>query len=173
MSAPLKDFRGKITVEADTVLEALNRATGRDKSEIARDVLHKWAVDQIHAASVMHRLLEAEGLPGIDSGAGGNARESQGIAGNRRESQGARGNEGAQRRRNRAGVGRGHDLGRRAAPGAALQAFAGPGRQDAGGPVVVSDVPGGPVGRPGPSTTRSKLERNSLCPWFPGPTVTA
>lgn len=85
MSAPLKDFRGKVTAETDAVLEALNRATGKDKSEIARDVLHRWASDQIHAASVMHKLLQAEGLPGIDSGVAGNARESQGIAGSGRE----------------------------------------------------------------------------------------
>ena len=78
MSTPLKDFRGKVTAETDAVLEALNRATGRDKSEIARDVLHRWASDQIHAASVMHQLLKSEGLPGIDSGAAGNRRESQG-----------------------------------------------------------------------------------------------
>ena len=40
MSAELKDFRGKITSETDAVLEAINRADGRDKSEIAREVLH-------------------------------------------------------------------------------------------------------------------------------------
>lgn len=78
MSAPLKDFRGKVTLETDAVLEALNRSTGRDKSEIARDVLHRWASDQIHAASVMHQLLTAEGLPGIAGGVSGNRRDSQG-----------------------------------------------------------------------------------------------
>ena len=78
MSATLKDFRGKVTAETDAVLEALNRTTGKDKSEIAREVLHKWASDQIHAASVMHRLLQAEGLPGIADGVAGNRRESQG-----------------------------------------------------------------------------------------------
>lgn len=78
MRAPLKDFRGKVTSETDAVLEALNRTTGRDKSEIARDILHKWAVEQIHAASVMHQLLESEGLPGIAGGVGGNRRDSRG-----------------------------------------------------------------------------------------------
>lgn len=78
MSTPLKDFRGKISTETDAVLEALNRTTGRDKSEIARDILHKWAVEQIHAASVMHQLLESEGLPGIAGGATGNRRDSRG-----------------------------------------------------------------------------------------------
>jgi hypothetical protein len=78
MSAILKDFRGKITAETDAVLEAHNRTSGRDKSEIVREILHKWASDQIHAASVMHNLLQAEGLPGIASGVRGNVRESQG-----------------------------------------------------------------------------------------------
>ncbi len=81
MSIPLKDFRGKISLETDAVLEALNRTTGRDKSEIAREVLHRWASEQIHAASVMHSLLLSEGLSGITSGVSGNARESQGFAG--------------------------------------------------------------------------------------------
>lgn len=75
MSTPLKDFRGKVTAETDAVLEALNRTTGKDKSEIAREVLHRWASEQIHAASVMHRLLQAEGLPGIEDGAPGNRRD--------------------------------------------------------------------------------------------------
>ena len=79
MSAPLKDFRGKVTAETDAVLEALNRTTGKDKSEIAREVLHRWASEQIHAASVMHRLLQSEGLPGIGEGVGGSRRDSQGT----------------------------------------------------------------------------------------------
>lgn len=61
MSAELKDFRGKITTETDAVLEAINRAEGRDKSEIAREVLHEWAVKKIHAATVIAKLLKGEG----------------------------------------------------------------------------------------------------------------
>lgn len=75
MSQELRDFRGKVTPETDAVLEALNRATGRDKSEIARDVLHKWATEQLEAAKLMVRLSTCEGR----------RRESQGAAG---ESQG-------------------------------------------------------------------------------------
>lgn len=56
MSAELKDFRGKITPETDAVLEAINRVEGRDKSEIAREVLHEWATRQIHVASLVTRL---------------------------------------------------------------------------------------------------------------------
>ena len=33
MSQPLRDFRGKVTVETDVALEAEHRVTGRDKSE--------------------------------------------------------------------------------------------------------------------------------------------
>lgn len=61
MSAELKDFRGKITAETDAVLEALNRASGRDRCEIAREVLHKWAVEQLEAAKLMVRLARCEG----------------------------------------------------------------------------------------------------------------
>ena len=75
MGAELKDFRGKITPEADVVLEAVSRVTGRDRSEIVRDLVHAWALEEISKASVMHRLLQAEGLPGIAGGASGKLRE--------------------------------------------------------------------------------------------------
>lgn len=85
MSDPLKDLRAKISPETDAVLEALNRATGKEKSELVRAVLHDWAVSRIHEASVMHRMLLSEGLPGILGGATGKTRESQGTSGNRGE----------------------------------------------------------------------------------------
>ena len=47
MSIPLIDFRGKITPETDAVLEAIQRSTGRDKSEIAREWMHKIAEREI------------------------------------------------------------------------------------------------------------------------------
>jgi hypothetical protein len=83
MSVELKDYRGRITAETDCALEALSRATGQDRQEIVRGILHEWAAKQIHAASVMHRLLQAEGLGGIDGGIAGNAGESQGMRGRR------------------------------------------------------------------------------------------
>lgn len=67
-SGDLKDFRGKVTPETDAVLEAMNRVTGRDKSEIAREVLHKWAAEQIHLAIVLDERLRAEGLRAIGKG---------------------------------------------------------------------------------------------------------
>lgn len=85
MGVELKDYRGRITPETDCALEALSRATGQDRQEIVRGILHRWAEKQIHAATVMHRLLQAEGLPGIAGGIGGNVRDSEGLRGNRRD----------------------------------------------------------------------------------------
>ena len=72
MSLPLIDMRSKITAEADAVLEAQHKATGREKSEIVRDVLHKWAVAEIHTASVLSSILLREGIAGQMREAGGN-----------------------------------------------------------------------------------------------------
>lgn len=71
MSLPLVDFRGKVTPETDAVLEAIQRSTGRDKSEIARDWMHKIAMQEIHAAIELHRILEREGIAGTEQGGGG------------------------------------------------------------------------------------------------------
>lgn len=79
MGVELKDYRGRITPETDCALEAIARATGRDRQEIAREVLHKWAVEQIHAATVMDKLLRAEGMAGIGGGIAGNVRDSEGA----------------------------------------------------------------------------------------------
>lgn len=78
MSVDLKDLRTKITPRTNAVLEAVNRATGRDKSELAREVLDEWAAEQIHAASLIDRCLAAEGEPGIAQGIAGKMREGQG-----------------------------------------------------------------------------------------------
>lgn len=84
MAAPLKDFRGKITAEADCVLEAINRATGKDRSEIVRDVLHAWALGELDKHTVLAQLLRAEGLDGAYEGIAGNRREDEGARGRRR-----------------------------------------------------------------------------------------
>lgn len=75
MSAELKDFWGKITPESDAVLEALNRTTGKDKSEILREVLHKWATEQIDVAMVLDGILRSQGMPGIARCASGKTRD--------------------------------------------------------------------------------------------------
>ncbi len=69
MSLPLIDLRAKVTPEADAVLEAVQRATGKDKSEVGRDVLHKWEMNEIHAASVLQSILQREGLSCASGGA--------------------------------------------------------------------------------------------------------
>lgn len=81
MSVDLKDFRGKLTIEADAALEAVSRVTGRDKTEVAREILHEWALRKIREATVLDGLLRSEG-------AGGIWREAGGAPGNRRESEG-------------------------------------------------------------------------------------
>lgn len=69
MSLPLIDLRAKVTAEADAVLEAVHRSTGKDKSEVVRDVLYRWALQEIHAASVLQSILQREGLGGASEGA--------------------------------------------------------------------------------------------------------
>ncbi len=81
MSLPLIDFRGKITHETDAVLDAIHQATGRDRSEIAREALHAWAEGKIHEASLIDSRLRREGLRGIAGGTAGSVRDSQGLAG--------------------------------------------------------------------------------------------
>lgn len=71
MSIPLVDFRGKVTPETDAVLEAIQRSTGRDKSEIAREWMHRIALKEIDASIQLHRILEREGLMGTYEGGKG------------------------------------------------------------------------------------------------------
>lgn len=68
MSEPLRDLRTKVTTATDVALEAHARATGADKSEIAREVLHRWALQQLEISRVMHRLAHAEGISGASEG---------------------------------------------------------------------------------------------------------
>jgi hypothetical protein len=82
MSLPLIDFRGKVTHETDAVLEAIHMATGRDRSEIVRDVLQQWAESKIHEASLIDLRLRREGLRGIAGGIGGSLRDEEGAPGN-------------------------------------------------------------------------------------------
>lgn len=62
MSAELKDLRTKITLETHCWLEAESRATGRDKAEIAREILHQHALVKIREAEILEGLLRTEGL---------------------------------------------------------------------------------------------------------------
>lgn len=71
MSIELKDFRGRITVETWCWLEAQSRATGNDQQTIVRDVLHRWASEQLNASSIVQKLLYAEGISGNSAEQGG------------------------------------------------------------------------------------------------------
>ena len=64
MSEPLKDFRGKITRETDVALQAEARLSGRDRADIAREILHSWAAKKLHEASVLADLALAQGISG-------------------------------------------------------------------------------------------------------------
>lgn len=70
--ADLRDFRGKITPETGCVLDAISRVTGRDRSEVVREVLHRWALEEIEKQTVLAGLLDAEGLT---AGPRGNLRD--------------------------------------------------------------------------------------------------
>lgn len=71
MSLPLIDFRGKVTPETDAVLEAISRATGRDRSEIAREWMHRIALAEIDASIELHKILKREGLMAAHEGGQG------------------------------------------------------------------------------------------------------
>lgn len=64
MSLELIDARIKITPETDCVLDSLHVASGKDRSEIARDVLHEWATRHIHESNLLARNLKSRGLTG-------------------------------------------------------------------------------------------------------------
>jgi hypothetical protein len=60
--ADLIDVRCKVTEESNQVLEAHARATNIDKSEVIRQVLHEWALREIHKATLVTRLTRREGI---------------------------------------------------------------------------------------------------------------
>ena len=80
MSLPLVDFRMRLTHRADAVLDALHLATGRDRSELAREALDAWAEARIHEASLIDQRLKREGGPGIAGGIAGKMGEREGVA---------------------------------------------------------------------------------------------
>ena len=79
-----QDLRAKVTNRTHKVLLAKSNATGKDISVLVREVLDAWAADEVHAATVMARLLRSEGLLGALEGHGSvMPAASQGTRGNR------------------------------------------------------------------------------------------
>ncbi len=74
MAQELRDLRAKVSVETDCALDAVSRVSGMDRSEIVRDVMHRWALQKIEEASVLTRRLRAEGVTAASEGAPGSGR---------------------------------------------------------------------------------------------------
>lgn len=62
MSLPLIDARIKITPATDSVLDMQHILTGKDKSELMREVLHGWAEEKIRASILLHSALADKGI---------------------------------------------------------------------------------------------------------------
>ena len=68
MAIELKDYRGRITAETDCVFEAMSRASGREKQELVREVLHEYALGKLSEHKVLAALLKREGIAGESEG---------------------------------------------------------------------------------------------------------
>ncbi|HXI41610.1 MAG TPA: hypothetical protein VNH83_16630 [Bryobacteraceae bacterium] len=74
MAEELRDLRAKITIQTDASLDAHSRVTGRDRTEIAREILHRWALEQVAIATLLDARLRAEGIDATDEGIPGSNR---------------------------------------------------------------------------------------------------
>ena len=64
MSAELIDARTKITELTDTVLDVRHTITGKDRSEIIREVMHDWALRCELESTLLQSAMKAKGLAG-------------------------------------------------------------------------------------------------------------
>jgi hypothetical protein len=71
MSEELRDLRARITGRTWAVLEAQAQASGKEKSELVREILDGWAAREIHEFSLLGKYLKAEGLDAASAGSGG------------------------------------------------------------------------------------------------------
>jgi predicted transcriptional regulator len=60
-SDDLVDIRSKLDPDSYQVLDAIARATGRDKSAIVREVMANWAKEEVHRATMVLRLARGKG----------------------------------------------------------------------------------------------------------------
>lgn len=75
MALPLVDARIKVTLHTDAVIELEHRKTGKDKSEIAREVLHAWAMSRFDDLRLLKTIMDSKGLRGELEGAPGASQE--------------------------------------------------------------------------------------------------
>lgn len=75
MADELRDLRAKITVQTDAVLDAMSRVRGVDRTEVVREVLHKWALEHVAISTLIDARLRAEGLDDADEGGRGRTRK--------------------------------------------------------------------------------------------------
>ena len=61
MALPLKDFRCAITEQIDAALDAQAAAFGKDKAQVAREVLGEWARLKHREHMVYGKRLRANG----------------------------------------------------------------------------------------------------------------
>ena len=57
----LIDVRTKLDAETNRVLDGVAHATGQDKSAIVREVMRKWASEEIHRATIVLRVVLRKG----------------------------------------------------------------------------------------------------------------
>lgn len=81
---PLIDFRGKITEETDWYLDSAAESQGCDRSEIAREILHKAAMVAIHQTILMNKHLAAKGMLAAPNGMTGAYPLAAGLPGDER-----------------------------------------------------------------------------------------
>jgi len=75
MAEELRELRAKITVQTDAVLDAMSRVRGADRTEIVREVLHKWALEHVAISTLIDARLRAEGIDAVDEGMRGRIRK--------------------------------------------------------------------------------------------------
>lgn len=59
----LRDARTKLTAPSDQMLEAVSRLTGKDKSELIREIVHTWYEGKWREYQMIGRFLR--GIEGV------------------------------------------------------------------------------------------------------------